>query len=69
MAEQVKISANLPKVVVDALKSIADQQGVSMTEALRRAISTEKFLIDATADKSKILIEGKDKKVRQLVLR
>ena len=69
MAEHVKISANLPKSVVDALRSIADQQGISMTEALRRAISTEKFLIDAAANDSKVLIEDKDKTVRQLVLR
>ena len=65
----VKISANLSIEVVDTLKSIARKQGISMTEALRRAIGTEKFLLDSEEEGSKILIEDREKRIRQLVLR
>ncbi len=65
----VKMSVNLSKTVVDALRSIANKRGISMTEALRRAISTEKFLMDETDGGSKILIEDEKHKIRQLLLR
>lgn len=65
----VKISANLSVQVVEALKSIAKDRGISMTEALRRAIGTEKFLLDADKEGSKILIEDKDHRMRQIILR
>jgi hypothetical protein len=65
----VKISANLSQEVLDALRNIAKTQGISMTEALRRAISTEKFLLDQVQANSKILIEDKDKNIRQILVR
>lgn len=65
----VKISANLSQEVLDALRNIAETQGISMTEALRRAISTEKFLLDQVQANNKILIEDKDKNIRQVLVR
>ena len=67
--DPVKLSVNLSKEVVDALKTIASEQGTTVTEALRKAISTEKFLRDAAKEGSKVLIEQRDKSIRQLVLR
>lgn len=69
MAESVKISANLSKSVVQALKDMAEDQNISMTEALRRSISTEKFLLDTIKRKGKILIEEEDKTMRQVLIR
>ncbi len=69
MAEPVKLSVNLSKEVVDALKSLADERGTSVTEALRKAISTEKFLHDTTKEGGKILIEDRDKSLKQVLLR
>jgi len=40
-----------------------------MTEALRRAISTEKFLLDTIEDNGKILIEDKKKNMHQVIFR
>ena len=69
MAESVKISVNLSKDVVKALKDMADEQNISMTEALRRSISTEKFFLDTVKRKGKILIEEEDKTIKQVVVR
>lgn len=69
MSQAVKISVNLAKPVLDALKEMAKQQDTTVTEMLRRAISTEKFLLDATARDAKILIEEKDKTTKQVVFR
>lgn len=69
MSRNVKISANLSEEVVNALKEIADRQGISMTEALRRSISTEKFMLDTVEQNGKILIEDKDKNIKQVLIR
>lgn len=63
----VKISANLPQSSIDQLKSIAEQQGITMTEALRQAISTKSFLNEQSAKGAKILVEDKDKSLKQVV--
>ena len=65
----VKISANLSSAVVDALKQLAEKRGVSMTEALRQAISHEKFFQDAIDENQKILLEEpKSGRLREIVL-
>ena len=64
-----RVSVNLPESVVDALKELAKKSGITMTEVLRKAILTEKLLNDEAERGNKILIEDKDKRLRQLVLR
>lgn len=65
----VKLSVNLPVEVVEALREMAAQRGTTMTETIRRAISTEKYLDDAQAEGAKILIQDPDQTVQRLVLR
>jgi predicted transcriptional regulator len=65
----VKISANLSDAVVEALKEIATKRGISMTEALRQAISHEKYFQDAIDQDQKILLEEpKSGRLREVVL-
>jgi predicted transcriptional regulator len=65
----VKISANLSSAVVDALKEIAAKRGISMTEALRQAISHEKFFQDAVDQDQKVLLEEpKTGRLREVLL-
>jgi hypothetical protein len=65
----VKISANLSTAVVEALKDIAAKRGVSMTEALRQAISHEKYFQDAIDQDQRILLEEpKSGRLREVVL-
>lgn len=68
MESTVKISANLSDVVVGALKEIAEKKGVSITEALRQAISHEKYFLDAAERHEKVLLEDKSGNIREVVL-
>jgi Ribbon-helix-helix protein, copG family len=65
----IKISANLSSAVVDALKEIAAKRGISMTEALRQAISHEKFFQDAVDQDQRVLLEEpKTGRLREVLL-
>jgi hypothetical protein len=66
--DTVKISANLSSSVVEALKDVAAAKGVSLTEALRQAISHEKYFVDAARKDQKILIEDSGGAVREVVI-
>ena len=56
-SDKVRVTADLPFAEVDALRELASQQGVSMTEALRRAIATEGLLQKRRSEGSKVLLE------------
>ena len=56
-AHKVRLTADLPYAEVDALKVLAEKQGVTMTEALRRAIATEKLLAERRAKGSRVLLD------------
>ena len=68
-ADRIKVSFNLPQADVSVLREIAEQRSTTVTEALRGAIATEKFLREAAARGEKILLEGEDGRVRELVVR
>lgn len=56
-ADKVRVTADLPFAEVSVLRELAAQQGVSMTEALRRAIATEGLLQERRKNGSKVLLE------------
>ena len=65
----VKLIANLSPEVVDALKEIASKRGVSLTEALRQAISHAKYFQDAIDQDQRILLEEpKSGRLREVLL-
>ena len=55
-----RVTVNLPVKVWEALSRMADEKGISKTEALRQAISTEVYLYEARKASGKILIERPD---------
>lgn len=69
MADTVKISANLPKDSFETLKLLSEKKGVSMTEILRRAIGTEKFLTETVEANGKVLVQGANNKIKQVIIR
>ncbi len=71
MAENrvVKLTVNLPETLVRDLRAMAEDQGITMTEVLRRAIGTEKFLRDNIKQGSKLVLEDPDKTFRLVHLR
>lgn len=68
-ADRIKVSFNLPQADINVLREIADQRSTTVTEALRGAVATEKYLRDAAARGEKILVEGEDGRLRELVFR
>lgn len=65
----IKMSVNLSADAVKVLKDLAKKRATTMTEVLRQAIGTEKFIDEVHKDKGKILVEDKNGRLRQLVFR
>jgi hypothetical protein len=63
-----KITATLPNEVVDDLRQLAADRHLTLSAALRQAITTTKFINDETRD-GKLLIEKDDGELRQIVFR
>lgn len=59
-----KISVNLSDEVIGAARELADTHHVTLTEILRRAISTQVFLEDAQRSGKAILL--RDRETREL---
>lgn len=69
MSEVVRLSVNLNHETAAALKDLAKDQGLSMTEVMRRAISVYKFVIDERDAGRKIHTMDQDgRNVREMVM-
>jgi hypothetical protein len=66
---KVRLTADLSFSDATALKELAAQQGVTMTEALKRAISTERLLQERRNSGSKVLLENGGKLTELLFTR
>lgn len=65
-----RLSVNLGTGAAEALRELMERKGINATEAIRRALSTWKFIEDARRDgRSIALLEGhgKDQVVREVV--
>ena len=67
-ATRVKVTVNLRPEDLETLRAIAKRRKITLTEAIRRAIAMERFVEAALADGGNLLVEQKDKRLRQLVL-
>jgi hypothetical protein len=65
----VKLTVNLSDEVADALKKMAQENGITVTEQLRRAISTEKWVEDIDKDREKKLIVEDNGQLKEVVFR
>jgi Ribbon-helix-helix protein, copG family len=64
----VKVTVNLPDSTVDAIKSIANERGTTVTEALRQVIDSQHFLQQQVQEGNNVLIQNpQDKSVRQVI--
>jgi predicted transcriptional regulator len=63
----VKVTVNLPDSTVDALKKLAEERGITMTEAMRQSIENQSFFQQEVKNGNKILIEDSDKSLRQII--
>lgn len=65
----VRLNVNLNAETAEALKEIADQRGISFTEAVRRAISVYKFIDDETHEGNRIqTVNPSRNEIREIVL-
>jgi hypothetical protein len=63
-----KITVNLPQETIAILKRLADEQGITATAALRKAIATEDFLRREAVNKdAKVLIKEPNGVTKQVV--
>lgn len=68
--QSTKISVNLSPEVLAILKGLAKRNQVTMTEALRRAISTQHFLEEADRNGKAILLrDAETRETERIVLR
>ncbi|UPG92869.1 ribbon-helix-helix protein, CopG family [Luteibacter aegosomatissinici] len=67
--DKTKLTVNLSDDVTQALRALAAEKGISLTEVLRQAISMERFLSQEVNEGKKILIEDKDGSMRQVIFR
>lgn len=67
--EIVRLNVNLNAATADALKKLSEEQGVSLTEVVRRAISLYNFIDDERRSGHRIQTADPEKgEVRELVL-
>lgn len=63
----VRFNVAFPRKVWDALVTMSNDQDVSKTEVLRRALSTERFLRRRIKDGGKVLVEDKHGNIERIV--
>ena len=67
--ETKRVSVSLPLDTIEKLDAIASRHGISMTDAIRRAIATEAYIESEIQQDSKILIQKSDNTLREVVFR
>lgn len=63
----VKMSVNLSDDAAQTLKNLADKNGVTVTEQLRRSISTELWREQVEEKHGKVLVEEPGGQIREVV--
>lgn len=64
-----RVSVSLPLDTIEKLDTIASRHGITMTDAIRRAIATEAYIDNEIQEDNKILIQKSDNTLREVVFR
>lgn len=64
----VKLSFNLPPEDVAVIRRLAHKRRTTMTEVIRRGISTQKYLQNVVDKGGKIFVEDRKGRLREIVL-
>lgn len=67
--EQKRMSISLPMDIAAMLIELAEQQGISQNEAIKKAIGTEWYFRSEGKRGSKILLQTPESQIREIVLR
>lgn len=68
-SEVVKASFNLPEDELDRLRALAAARSVTVTQALRQAIATERFIAEQPEGTKVLIQEPGKRKAREVVFR
>jgi hypothetical protein len=63
----VRLSVNLSAEAAEFIRAMTAQRGITITEAIRRAISTQKYVEEAMQRGARIIIEEPDQPPRELI--
>lgn len=64
-----RISIGLSGDIVELLEFLAERQGISQNEAIRRAIATDYYFLKERLQGANILIQKPDRDIREVVFR
>jgi hypothetical protein len=64
-----RMSISLTGDAAEMLKSLAESQGITQNEALRKAIATEAYLFQERQKGSKVLLQKSDNEIREVIFR
>jgi hypothetical protein len=64
-----RMSVSLSGDAARLLEHLAEAQGITQTEALRKAIATEAYLRQEMDQGAKVLLQKPDKEIREVVFR
>ena len=64
-----RVSLSLPLDTIEKIDQIASLHGITMTDAIRRAIATEVYIDSEIQENSKILIQKSDNSLIEVVFR
>ncbi|WP_346293955.1 ribbon-helix-helix domain-containing protein [Sphaerothrix gracilis] len=64
-----RMSISLPADIAGLLEFLAETQGISQNEALRRAIATEAYIQQEIQEGATILIQKPNKQIKEVVFR
>jgi hypothetical protein len=64
-----KLNVSFSPSAYATLEKLADEKGKTMANVLRDAIALEKWFVDTTKDGSKVLVEHRDGKIREVIPR
>jgi hypothetical protein len=64
-----RMSISLTGDATEMLKFLAESQGITQNEALRKAIATEAYLLQERQKGSKVLLQKSDNEIREVIFR
>jgi len=62
-----KVTVNIPDEQVQFLQDISQRENISFTDALRRAINSEKFFVQQESAGRKVLVEEAGQRIREVI--
>jgi hypothetical protein len=62
-----KVTVNLPEEQVRFLQDLAAKENLTFTDVLRRSINSERFFVEQEQGGRKVLVEDKERRIREVI--